>query len=82
MAQHHLIAAARGDIWLNDEMLIVRYPEGDCDVINRKMDGFSEHLHHALYDAYQCSDILKDGDEFVLAGKVVFRCSGVHVIHA
>ena len=80
MTKHHLNIGAGGNVWLQDKILIVRYPEGDYDIVNRKMGGFIDHLHRALYDEYQCSEVLKDGDEFILAGKVVFRCESVHVV--
>lgn len=80
MTANYLHVGPNGDIWLNDEMLIVMYPEGDCDVVNKKMDGFKDHLHHALYDTYQCSEYLAEGDQFFLAGKLIARCEGVHVV--
>jgi len=80
VAKWHVLDAPNGDCYLQDQMLIVRYDEGDCDVVNRHMEGFMKHLHHALYDEYQCSDVMKDGDEICLYGRVRFRCEGVHVV--
>ena len=62
----------------NDTMLIVRYDSGDCDTIQ----SIGENMHHALYDLYQTSDTLKDGDEFSIDGTVVYRCQGIHVVEA
>jgi hypothetical protein len=62
----------------NNTMLLVRYPEGDCDTVSH----CNEKMHSALYDLYQTSDVLKDGDTFAINGRVVFRCYGVHVIEA
>lgn len=59
-----------------DTFLLVRYPEGDCDTIKGK----GKKMLSALYDLYQTSDALKDGDTFSLGGKPAFMCSGVHVV--
>ena len=68
------------DEWCDDDdtMLIVRYPEGDCDLVH----GRDKNMHRALYDLYQTSDALKDGDEFAIDGEVVYYCEGVHVVLA
>lgn len=77
---HELTTDRDGTVRLAGQLLIVRYPEGDCDVVTRDMDEFWKSLHKALYDEYQCSDVLKDGDEFSYGGKVAYRCEGVHVV--
>lgn len=64
---------------LIDSLLIVHYPEGDVNTVST---GPGERMHRALYDLYQVNDALKDGDEFLLQGKVVYRCQGVHVVTA
>lgn len=79
MALHLLIVQPGGDVTLNGEMLIVRYPAGDVDVVSTKLKDWEQKLHSALYDLYQCSDDLADGDEFMLRGRVRFVCEGVHV---
>jgi hypothetical protein len=59
-----------------DTMLLVRYPEGDCDQVSH----CNEKMHSALYDLYQTSDALKEGDAFAIDGRVVFRCVSFHVV--
>jgi len=72
---YHLVGtSAKGE--KVDELLIVRYNEGDVDTISK--DG--ENMYHALYDLYQTSDALKDGDVFTLDGVAIYKCEGVHVI--
>jgi hypothetical protein len=68
------------DDWCDsdDTMLICRYPEGDCDTISRN----GKNMHRALYDLLQTCELLHEGDEFAIAGKVAYRCSGVHVVKA
>jgi hypothetical protein len=80
MAQHLLLVDPEGDITLNGEMLLVRYPDGDCDVASVLLEGWEEKLLRALYDEYQCSDVLKDGDRFVLLGRIKFKCESYHVV--
>lgn len=57
-------------------LLICIYPEGDCDT--PKEDG--KILCSALYDLYQVDDRIKDGDTFLMYGKVLYRSSGAHVV--
>lgn len=48
-------------------------------------DSLYDALHIALYDLYQVSDILKEGDTFDCSFEGYhwkFRCDGVHVIPA
>lgn len=81
MALHLLtIERGTGNVLLNDEMLIVRYPEGDCDVVSTKLPKWEKKLERALYDEYQCSEVLKEGDEFMLRGRVRFECVSFHVL--
>jgi hypothetical protein len=61
-----------------DLLLLVRYPEGDCNTLTE--DG--ENLHSALYNEYQCNSNLNDGDEFLIDGQVKYRCEGLHVVPA
>lgn len=80
MALHLLtIERGTGNVLLNGEMLIVRYPEGDCDVVSTKLKDWRDKLHRALYDEYQCSEVLRDGDQFMLQGRIRYECEGVHV---
>ena len=64
--------------WMGDPdtILIVRYASGDVDTVSE--DG--ENLHHALYDLYQTSDGLRDGDTFSVDGRIMYRCEGFHVV--
>lgn len=74
----HKLDNRNGTFYLHDQMLLVFYPEGDCDTVGPKTK--KALLHRALYDAYQCSDVLKDGDTIALpSGKEIARCEGVHV---
>ena len=77
---HFLLIEKGGDITLNGQMLIVRYPEGDVDVLNTKLKNLDEKMRRCLYDEYQVSDVLKDGDEFAFRGRVKFACEGIHVV--
>src|SRR3954452_23271860 len=66
-----------------DTLLIVRYPEGDCDTISGRLDKSNwRKLHQALYDLFQTCHTLKAGDQFYYPGPddVLFACEGVHVI--
>lgn len=65
-------------IRLHGELLLHVYPAGDCDVVT--YENARDLLCGALYDAYQCSDELHDGDEFYLRDELVARCEGVHVV--
>lgn len=57
-----------------DTLLMVRYPEGDCDSPSN-----APGMHAALYDLYQVDDNLKSGDTFTTPfGN--FACYGVHVL--
>ena len=58
-----------------DEVLIYRYPEGDIDTL------LQDHgmMHGALYDLFQVTESLKQGDVF-LTEFGNFQCQGVHVI--
>ena len=57
-------------------LLLVRYKEGDFDTVTEN----NEKMHESLYDLYQTSEHLKDGDTFILNGELVYRCEGVHVV--
>ncbi len=75
----HKLVSKEGVYHLEDEMLIVRYPEGDIDTIGPKSS--KKNLHRALYDHYQCSDVMEDGDQIANSrGRVIARCEGVHVV--
>jgi hypothetical protein len=80
MKMQHKLELTEDDAYLLcGDILLVVYPAGDCDVI--RGDSPPEKLHRALYDYYQCSDELKDGDEIALPDGTVFaRCEGVHVV--
>lgn len=80
MALHLLLIDKDRNVRLNGALLIVRYPEGDVDVVNTKMKDLDRNLHRALYDEYQCSEVLREGDEFAFRSRVRFECSGVHVL--
>ena len=61
-----------GDLHLNEDILLVRYPEGDVDTIPFpfKKDKDRKNLASALYDSYEFGEIdervvlLPDGTEF------------------
>lgn len=59
-----------------DTMLIAFYDAGDCDTVSRK----GKLMHRALYDLFQTSDALHDGDAFAINNKIAYRCEGVHVV--
>lgn len=59
-----------------DEVLLVRYDEGDCDSPRNAVLMLS-----ALYDLFQCDERIREGDSFVTPhGR--FTCVGVHVVPA
>jgi len=73
----HYVVGLTSYYGVPNTMLLVRYPEGDCDTKMRDV----EAMHTALYDLYNCHDagVLKDGDVFATEfGE--FVCSGVHVL--
>jgi hypothetical protein len=58
-----------------DTILIYHYPAGDVDTRMRD----AGMMFNALYDLFQCHDLLKDGDEFQTEfGN--FKCEGIHVV--
>jgi hypothetical protein len=61
-----------------DVMLIITYPEGDCDRITPQTN--RGKLLEALYDLYQTCEELKEGDTFTYDGRLIAQCRGVHVI--
>lgn len=64
-----------------DTLLIKRYPAGDVDTICAEHPNM-EHLHSALYDLYQGSKQIKEGDNFELDGKILFKTESFHVVRA
>lgn len=58
-----------GDLYLNDDILIYRYINGDCDTISWP-NPKPHHLASVLFDAFECGDLrsrtvlLPDGTEF------------------
>lgn len=56
-------------------LLLVRYDAGDYDNVTEN----NELMHRALYDLFQTSDALKDGDTFSINDVVQYICEGVHV---
>ena len=80
MATHLLFVEQNGDVTHNGELLIVRYPDGDVDVVNTKLAKWRDKLHSALYDAYQSSEVWKDGDRFALQGRARYKCESFHVV--
>jgi len=61
-----------------DTLLLAIYEAGDCDTVRAN----GKTMHRALYDLYQTSDELHDGDTFAINGEVAYRCDGVHVVAA
>ena len=59
-----------------DTMLLVIYDSGDCDTVTEP----GERMHRALYDLYQTTDSVRDGDVFCIDGVPRYRCEGVHVL--
>lgn len=66
-----------GDLYLGDSILLVRYPEGDCDTIKWPLrqgrddeDKGRHDLASALYEASECGEfegrtvLLPDGSKF------------------
>jgi hypothetical protein len=61
----------RQDLYLNGEILLHRYPEGDCDSINWPLrDKDRDNLRATLYGEFECGNltertvILPDGTKF------------------
>lgn len=66
-----LTTDTNGNLWLHDDILIVRYPEGDCDTITFPFgENDRKNLVSALYDAYEVGELderivlLPDGTQF------------------
>lgn len=74
MSTVHKILEKDGSMYLNGHILLIQHPEGDWDRATR------DTLVEALYDEYQCSDVIKKGDKFELNGKIIAQCEGVHVV--
>lgn len=60
-----------------DSILIYRYPEGDIDTFMKD----SRMMHEALYDLFQVTDALSQGDTFETEFGT-FVCDGIHVLAA
>lgn len=75
----HKIEVKNGVYYLEGKLLICFYSGGDVDCIGPKSP--KKNLHSALYDHYQTSETMKDGDEIANSrGRVIARCEGVHVV--
>lgn len=75
----HKLVSKNGHYHLCGEMLLIRYKAGDIDFAGPKTS--KKNLHRALYDFYQCSDVMKDGDEILNSrGRVIARCVSFHVV--
>lgn len=60
---NHVLRDVDGTLHLGDELLLCVYPAGDCDTISWPFGERDErNLTRALYDSYQCEEILKEGD--------------------
>jgi hypothetical protein len=52
------LIAKDGSLYLNDSILVVRYPEGDCDTINWPFkDKDAENLESALFDEREMGNV-------------------------
>jgi len=65
----HQLTAENGMLCLYGDLLLVRYPEGDCDSIDASNPDMT-NLKHALYDERECSDEIAYGDLFEWNGVV------------
>ena len=82
MAQH-VLQDRHGDLYLGEEILIVMYPAGDCDTISWPFTEprHATQLEKALYDLYQCTEELKEGDTVLLPDGTLFgHTESVHFI--
>lgn len=77
MAKEIKIVRNDGVFNILGEPLIVFYDEGDVDVIGPKSE--DRYFHRALYDLYQVSDDIKEGDFFTLDNHKIAECVSVHV---
>ena len=59
-----------------DVLLLVYSKQGDVDTVSEN----DRNMHEALYDLYQISEYLKDGDVFTIDGNVIYHCEGLHVV--
>lgn len=82
MTTHTL--TVKGDrLYLHGAPLLRFYEAGDCDTIRwpLKSEEWVDHLERALYDEYQMSEELKEGDEIALPDGTIFgRCISFHFI--
>lgn len=75
----HKIEVKDGTYYLEDQIMLIFYRGGDVDTVGTKTS--KKNLHRALYDHYQCSETMKDGDQIANShGRVIARCEGVHVV--
>lgn len=75
----HAVTVRNNELWMGEFPIIVRHQEGDIDTISATKPNMA-HLISALYDLYQVSDVIKNGDVFSLNGQIIARCVDVHVI--
>lgn len=64
-----------GDLYLNGQMLIMRYPEGDCDTVEwpkpeEKVAEWEKRLESALFDLREMG--FWEGDEVELPDGSIF----------
>lgn len=85
MSRYIVALGPYGRFCLNGSILIHRYRSGDIDTID--LNTPMHMLLGCLYDEFQTSDLLEDGDEFALLktkgnGEVIViaSCEGFHVI--
>lgn len=63
------LTVSHGNLYYGDNLIVCRYPEGDCDTIHwpmRRKD--RENLISALFDMRECGEVespvvLPDGEE-------------------
>lgn len=75
----HIISSNDGMLYVGDQLLIVHHLDGDVDTIDANAPNMT-HLVSSLYDMFQTSDAIHDGDYFSLNGKIIAKCEGVHVV--
>lgn len=74
----HVIETINNQLHVHGTILLA-HNQGDVSAISAS-DPNMKDLVSSLYDLYQVSDHIHDGDQFALHGEIVAKCIDVHVV--
>lgn len=74
----HVIETINNELYVHSKILVVHH-QGDVDTISSSAPNMKD-LVSSLYDLYQVSNNIHDGDQFALHGEIIAKCVGVTVV--